>query len=261
MPKRILRGQGGQAAKEAIGPASAPHKFKGYRPETERITRVPEVKNNTMIRRIERIWRACTEGELFNMVPMCRMDKLNHSAKDIEAFSLYIEGLQGNAQFSKGMGEFLSNLINRCKDGTVIIHTAHLSERISGLGFMNTRHIVIKGDAGWKLGWDMTSGSITVEGDTEGEAGLLLEGGTITIKGNAGIWLGHKMTGGLILVEGDAGDQIGTGMEGGEIRVGGKISGALGGVWGGKIYQGGDLILDQILDQKALDDYKRENDY
>jgi formylmethanofuran dehydrogenase subunit C len=100
-----------------------------------------------------------------------------------------------------------------------------------------------------------------VEGNAEGETGLLLEGGIITIKGNTGIWLGHKMKAGSIFVEGDAGEHVGAEMEGGEIRVGRNILGALGGVWGGRIYQGNELILDQILDQKALDEYKRENDY
>ncbi|NIM44120.1 MAG: formylmethanofuran dehydrogenase subunit C [Nitrososphaeria archaeon] len=60
------------------------------------------------------------------------------------------------------------------------------------------------------IGHRMSSGSVTVEGDTGMYLGYKMKGGKIAVKGDAGHWTGSRMTDGFIEVEGNAGDLIGS---------------------------------------------------
>jgi len=86
-----------------------------------------------------------------------------------------------------------------------------------------------------KIGYRMTGGSITIEGNAGMYLGEEMSGGSITVSGNAGAWLGSKMKGGTIEVKGNAGDFIGSsyrgsrkGMKGGTIIVHGNAGTEIG---------------------------------
>jgi formylmethanofuran dehydrogenase subunit C len=88
-----------------------------------------------------------------------------------------------------------------------------------------------------RIGYEMSDGSIEVDGDAGMYLGERMKGGTITVSGNAGSWLGTQMRGGQIEVRGNTGDSIGgsvrggtKGMRGGMITVYGDC-GTEAGAW------------------------------
>lgn len=81
-----------------------------------------------------------------------------------------------------------------------------------------------------KIGYGMSMGRITVDGDVGPHLGAYMSGGEITVKGHAGDWAGAHMKGGRIVVEGNAGHFVGAaysgetkGVTGGTIIVRGNV--------------------------------------
>jgi formylmethanofuran dehydrogenase subunit C len=102
---------------------------------------------------------------------------------------------------------------------------------------LETPSITINGDAGKvkRIGQDMKTGEILVNGDCGMHTGEKMSGGKITVNGNIGGWSGNDMKGGLIEVHGDAGDYLAspyrgtsTGMKGGVIVVDGMVGSDVG---------------------------------
>lgn len=88
-----------------------------------------------------------------------------------------------------------------------------------------------------RIGFEMTGGSIQIDGDAGMYLGERMQGGSITVTGNAGSWLGTQMRNGQIEVQGDAGDAVGgsarggtKGMRGGTITIHGNC-GTEAGAW------------------------------
>lgn len=57
-----------------------------------------------------------------------------------------------------------------------------------------------------RIGWQMTSGSIVVDGHAGDYVGGAMSGGTITVRGNAGDLAACEMAGGTLTIEGSVGD-------------------------------------------------------
>jgi formylmethanofuran dehydrogenase subunit C len=88
-----------------------------------------------------------------------------------------------------------------------------------------------------RIGYEMSGGSIQIDGEAGMYLGERMRGGTITVSGNAGSWLGTQMRGGQIEVKGNVGDSIGgsvrggtKGMRGGTITIRGDC-GTEAGAW------------------------------
>lgn len=88
-----------------------------------------------------------------------------------------------------------------------------------------------------RLGYQMNSGFLKIEGNAGMYVGQEMCGGSISVKGNAGSWPGSKMRGGTIEIFGDAGDHVGVayrgsrdGMGGGQIVIHGN-AGVEAGCW------------------------------
>jgi formylmethanofuran dehydrogenase subunit C len=101
-------------------------------------------------------------------------------------------------------------------------------EEVSG----ETLGITINGDASKvrRVGQGMTTGEITINGNSGMHLGEKMAGGKITVNGNAGGWTGSSMKKGLIEIHGDAGDYLASpyrgstdGMKGGRIVVDGNV--------------------------------------
>lgn len=73
------------------------------------------------------------------------------------------------------------------------------------------------------IGYKMSRGSITIEGDAGDFLGANLQKGTIICQGNAGDRVGDQMRRGLILIDGNAGDYVASRMIAGTIGVYGKV--------------------------------------
>ncbi|MCD6457490.1 MAG: formylmethanofuran dehydrogenase subunit C [Thermoproteales archaeon] len=99
--------------------------------------------------------------------------------------------------------------------------------------------IILEGDFRkvWRIGEKMGFGEILVNGDCGHYLGYNMKGGKIVVKGNAGSWIGAEMTGGTIEIHGNAGDHIGSvlrglkasrGMKGGKIIIHGNAGAEIG---------------------------------
>lgn len=89
---------------------------------------------------------------------------------------------------------------------------------VSGTDTENIRFKNSSAQLGY-IGYKMTSGSITVEGDAGDFLGANMQGGTLIVKGNAGERVGDQMRRGLLLIDGNAGDYCGSRMIAGTIGV------------------------------------------
>ncbi len=93
---------------------------------------------------------------------------------------------------------------------------------------MSTGKIIVNGDVGMHLGEEMKGGEIIVFGNSDSWVGSMMENGTILIKGNADDYIGSSyrgasnrgMKGGSIIIEGSAGSNLGYFMRGGFIKIG-----------------------------------------
>jgi len=88
-----------------------------------------------------------------------------------------------------------------------------------------------------RIGYEMSGGSIEIDGEAGMYLGERMREGTITVDGNSGSWLGTQMRGGRIEVKGNTGDSIGgsvrggtKGMRGGTITIHGDC-GTEAGAW------------------------------
>jgi len=94
---------------------------------------------------------------------------------------------------------------------------------------MKTGAILINGNTGSHLGEEMRGGRIIVCGNVGGWAGSMMRNGVIEIHGDAGDYLGapyrgstQAMRGGEIVVHGNVGNEAGCHMKGGVIKVHGS---------------------------------------
>ncbi len=95
---------------------------------------------------------------------------------------------------------------------------------------MSTGSITIDGDAGTYLGSGMKNGTILCNGNVGALAACSMRGGLLTISGNAGDFVGagnegsrKGMLGGTVIVKGNAGDRVGDQMRRGLILIEGNV--------------------------------------
>lgn len=112
---------------------------------------------------------------------------------------------------------------------------------------MSGGSMLIEGDAGMYLGERMRGGSIVVTGNAESWLGTQMRGGLIEVKGNAGDSIGGSvrggtkgMRGGAIVVHGDCGTEAGAWMHGGLIRIKGNC-----GVYAGIHMRNGTILIER----------------
>ncbi len=147
--------------------------------------------------------------------------------EEITNVSLHLSNLQTNPYFSYA-GYFLTALIDLHREETnknveYKIMTDHLEKNLEGIGYQNRSHILIDGNGGGTLGYEMISGKITVVGNCQYNIGFGMKGGKITITGNVGHDIGHHMTGGEIYVDGSVIEFVGCWMHQGKITVTGNV--------------------------------------
>lgn len=107
---------------------------------------------------------------------------------------------------------------------------------VAGLGAgMAAGRLIVRGDAGPRLGLRISGGRLDVHGSVGPWAGAEMRGGLLHVHGDAGDHLGSALPGsrlgprdGLILVDGNAGARVGQSMRRGLIAVGGSLGPAAG---------------------------------
>ena len=265
---------------------AASSKFSRYKPEEEKEVRKVSVAKDQVLEQLIAAWKKTDYDDTDRPYDVYKkaskqIKRISYSAKDVEKFSVALVEFQDEERFYEKAGLFLSALINKGKDTEYVIHTQHLSQEVHNLGYLNTKNLVVNGDAGPEAGAHMKKGNLTVNGNAGDWMGEVMKGGTITVNGNAGKGVGKFMRGGsitvngnanievggwmkdgtitvngnagddvgcamedgIITVKGDAGKLVGDGMRGGAIHVEGHYEKLGGGIKGGKIYHKGVLIV------------------
>ena len=94
----------------------------------------------------------------------------------------------------------------------------------------DTENIVFKNSTPQlnNIGYKMSRGNITIQGDAGDFLGASLQKGTIICQGNAGDRVGDQMRRGLILIDGNVGDYAASRMIAGTIGVYGKVGNYIG---------------------------------
>jgi formylmethanofuran dehydrogenase subunit C len=101
-----------------------------------------------------------------------------------------------------------------------------------GITPRNDGKLVLEGDCTRcdRIGWQMDSGTLVVEGDAGDYAGACMRGGEIIVRGNACDLVACEMTGGSLIIEGNAGDFAAStlpgsmdGMRGGTLVIKGHV--------------------------------------
>ena len=190
-------------------------------------------------------------------------DYTDYTAADIERFSIALEAFQGDKEFPTKAAVFLSFLINNGTESDYFIHTSSYRD-LDFLGCLNTKNIMVNGNAGHHLGISMKEGRITVLGDSGVGTGYHMKGGMIEVHGNAGPSAGEDMKNGVLIIHGDAGPflamrahdsrihiignagrETGKWMARTEIHISGNHKGISKKIISGRIYHKGELILEK----------------
>lgn len=131
---------------------------------------------------------------------------------------------------------------------TIIINKS--TNKLTNVGKeLTTGSITINGDVGDFLGQGMKNGIISVTGNTGSWTGNAMSNGRINIEGNTGDYVGgglpgdaFGMTNGLINIKGNAGDRVGDRMRRGIIIIQGKA----GDYCGSRLHAGTIIVLDKV---------------
>lgn len=151
---------------------------------------------------------------------------LGYDQDDIEDFCAEIDNSDKIPYIISGpAGIYVSALINNTKEDRMVLRLEDYAQ---------TYHF---------LGYRLPEGKTLVLQGTVGDfIGAGLSGGHLVVEGSAGNWCGAGMTRGEILVTGFTGLNTGEQMRGGEIHVDGRIRSVGRTIFGGRIYQRGQLI-------------------
>ena len=139
-----------------------------------------------------------------------------------------VKAWEGNRQCALEDIFQVTEMVNGGEETTVrVVGNASKIRRIGSE--MSTGSVIIEGNAGMYVGEDMTGGSILVTGDAGSWVGMRMKGGRIEVKGNAGDYVGAGyrgsdlgMRGGTIIIHGNAGNEVGCWMTNGNIRINGN---------------------------------------
>ncbi len=247
----------------------ASDRFRQYKPEPRFEVRRAAIAENETLKAIQQAWQnfELVKDDLVVIDPKESYERalelirnLVYTKADIDNLNLSLAEFQGEKDFSRRAGIFLSAMINNGSDSTYTIFTHHL-EDLGALGIYNTKTIIIEGDAGHgcgimmnggtivikgnaseSLGNGMTKGKIIIYGNAGDYAGSFMQGGIIKIKGNSGNYTGLKMRNGRITVYGDSGHTLGAEIRAGCIYVMGNVGeGAAMPMYGGEIHINGEM--------------------
>jgi len=152
-------------------------------------------------------------------------DKLaGKCVQEIQAIKMW----EGNRQLALEDIFRVTEKLNGSEETT--IRVVGNASKIRKIGFeMSSGSVLVEGDAGMYVGEDMTGGSILVTGNTGSWTGMRMKGGRIEVKGNTGDYVGagyrgtdQGMKGGTIMIHGNAGNEAGCWMTSGNIRISGN---------------------------------------
>lgn len=136
-----------------------------------------------------------------------------------------------NTKLSDGKNEiYVGNVFDISGTDTQHIHFKNTSGKLDYLGAnMTSGSITVEGNAGAYLGFGLKNGEIHCQGNTEAFAACSMRGGLLKINGNTGDFLGagsdgsrKGMLGGTVIIKGNAGDRVGDQMRRGLILIEGN---------------------------------------
>ena len=157
--------------------------------------------------------------------------ELQFDSDDIEEFCSELDGADRIPYMISGpAGIYLSALVNHSPEDRIEIKLKDFQRTFHFLGYRlpEGKTLVLKGDGGDFIGAGLSGGRLIIEGSTAN-------------------WCGAGMMKGEIVVTEHTGQNTGEWMRGGEIHVDKRIRSVGKTLFGGKIYQGGKLLVPKDL--------------
>ncbi len=240
--------------------------FSQLKPERQERDRNLQVSENITLVELEKLFLKFEElykvrdMDSFKLHEVIRVLAPNIELRNLNEFLALVTKYQGTQDFSERAGLFLNSLLsNHLKDDKVELRVGHLEERLSYLGAFNKlKEISIYGNVDYNIGYEMSGGSIVLQGNAR-DVGHFLKGGNIIVNGNVE-HIGHHRTNGYIEINGNV-DQVSSGnladkskvvingnckritefLNGGEIHINGSL-----GEINDKSYSGGQVYLNGV---------------
>ncbi len=147
------------------------------------------------------------------------LPEYHFDATALRAFTLRLVRWQEHPDFFWKIGALLAGLCERADGERIELFLRPLAKPVDRVGYMNRKHVSVRGDAGERLGYRMSAGCLELDGSAGDGAGTRLGGGALVIAGDAGDQLGLDMEDGVIELGGNAGDDAARGMRGGTITI------------------------------------------
>jgi len=219
--------------------------FASLNPEEEQERQEFKLEKNPRLEALLNAWNALgDERTIFTYSEeqyefFCKKIPQDYNPADVYLFAKHVWPVHNKEMLTSSLCQFLNALINQGEHDTYCV-PIHEMQRIIGLGYLNTKNILVTGTTGWVqgVGQMMSSGSIEVKG--EGTLnGSSMTGGKLILHGSQHV--GSKMTGGEIIVHGDA-MYYGNKGRGGECTIHGTANDPVR-FLRGNIYHKGKLIM------------------
>ncbi len=163
------------------------------------------------------------------------------SPKEIENLEMW----RGNKKINLGEAFDVSGESGQKPDEISITIDGDLSKARRIGKQMTSGKIIVNGNAGFYVGEGMKGGEIDVHGNADSWLGMEMKGGVINIEGDAGDFVGSSyrgsrngMSGGTINIKGNAGSEVGCWMKEGLIKINGDV-----GLYAGIHMQGGTIFV------------------
>ncbi|MCP8307361.1 MAG: formylmethanofuran dehydrogenase subunit C [archaeon] len=163
------------------------------------------------------------------------------SLKDIESLEMW----RGNKKINLGEIFDVSGESGQKPEEISIIIDGDLSKARRIGKQMTSGKIIVNGNSGFYIGDGMKGGEIHVHGNADSWLGVEMKGGIIEVESDAGDFVGSSyrgsrngMSGGTITIKGNAGSEVGCWMKDGLIRIGGDV-----GLYAGIHMQGGTIFI------------------
>jgi hypothetical protein len=156
-----------------------------------------------------------------------RIQGIHYDQDDIEEFCGELDSSPKIPYLIEGpAGIYVSALINQSREDRIFLRLKD---------FQKSFHL---------LGYRLASGkTLVIQGDVGDFIGASLTGGRLVVEGSTGNWCGAGMLQGEIRVLGSAGWKTGEWMKSGEIHVAGWIRNVGKNIFGGRIYERGELVF------------------
>jgi hypothetical protein len=217
-----------------IRQVQADKRFSRYKKQGSESARDADIAEDKAMRMALRVWKSWRYMNFDYGDQLKDLEKIDYSPEDVQRFCILVKRFEEDEgyAFPRKLVAILNRMMSTSSHQGFELDLNHLEAPLVNLCENNQKDLIIRGDVGEYLGWEMKGGSILLEGQAGEGLGANMGGGSIVVNGPVGDDPGHGMKGGLIVVNGDViwdrpwgGHGVGKEMSGGKLIINGDAHG------------------------------------